>query len=94
MDAVAGWCGDGCCYGVLVPTLREQADDVLSWGPYFGPGGVHGVEEQPVLIAPLQDQRLAADGGDAVPLDTHTHTHTHVKEYPGVYKCRTLVSPW
>lgn len=49
-------------------TLRHGADDVLSGGPDFGVGCVHGVKQQPVLVASLQHQRLTTQDGDAVPL--------------------------
>lgn len=49
-------------------TLRDGADNILSRWPDFCVGGVHGVKQEPVLIASLQHQWLSAKDGDAVPL--------------------------
>ena len=53
---------------LVILTLREGADDILSRGANFSVGCVHGVKQQPVLVASLQHQRLTAQDGDAVPL--------------------------
>lgn len=62
------------CAELLILTLREGVDDILSRGPNFSVGCVHGVKQQPVLVASLQHQRLTAQDGDAVPLwSVQTH---------------------
>lgn len=53
---------------LAILTLRDGADDILSGGPDFSVGCVHGVKQQPVLVASLQHQRLTTQDGDAVPL--------------------------
>lgn len=49
-------------------TLREGTGDILSRGPNFSISCIHRVKQQPVLIAPLQNQWLTTQDGDAVPL--------------------------
>lgn len=49
-------------------TLREGVGEGLSRGSDFGVAGVHGVKQQPILVAPLEHQRLTAQDSDAVPL--------------------------
>lgn len=39
---------------LAILTLRGGADDILSGGPDFSVGCVHGVKQQPVLVASLQ----------------------------------------
>lgn len=49
-------------------TLRHGTKGLLSRGLDFSISGVHGVEEQPALIASLQHHGLTAENGSAVPL--------------------------
>ena len=49
-------------------TLWDGTGGLLSWWLDFSIGGVHGVEEQPALIATLQHHGLTAENGGAVPL--------------------------
>lgn len=53
--------------GVIL-TLRNGANDILSGGSNFSICRVHGVKQQPVLVAPFKYQRLAPQDGDTVPL--------------------------
>lgn len=73
---------------MVILTLRESVDGILSRGSNFSIGCVHREEQEPVLIAALQNQRLTAQDGDAVPLWSvqigsktaliiHPHRHLH-----------------
>lgn len=61
----------------MILTLRQGADNILSRGADFSVGCVHGVKQQPVLVASLQHQWLTTQDGDAVPLwSVQTHCYT------------------
>lgn len=55
--------------------MREGTDDVLSRRAHFSISCVHGIKQQPVLISSLQNQRLTAQDGDTVPLQSVRRYH-------------------
>ncbi len=62
---------------LAILTLREGADEILSRRPNFSIGRVHGIKQQPVLVASLKHQRLTTQDGEAVPLwSGQTNHHT------------------